>query len=96
MEFKTKSTSMAVERHLPQEADFLFAYATAQGSKAYRNVHTAMEVTTTRKDSEGRLFGSFFVSHLCVNLTDYDKKLPLVPILDLISQDLAAGEENEL
>ena len=29
-------------------------------------------------------------------MTHYAKKLPLTPILDLVSQDLAAEEKNEL
>ena len=84
----------AKPRNLPKEADFLFAYATAPGNKAYRN--DAMNaVTVSHKDDEGRPYGSFFVSHLSSNLTAYAKKLPLAPILDLVSQDLAAGEDNE-
>ena len=80
-------------RRLPRESDFLFAYATAPGKKAYRN-DGPDGVTTQQMDFDGHAFGSFFISSLCANLTDYARKLPLIPILELVSQDLAAEESN--
>ena len=61
----------AKPRHLPREADFLFAYATAPGNKAYRNDPTDIHVPVRQVDQEGRPFGSFFISYLCANLTKY-------------------------
>ena len=63
-------------KRLPRETDFLFAYATAPGNKAYRN-----------------LIGSFFITYLCEYLGDYAHKLPLVPILEAVSQQQTVREE---
>ena len=71
-------------KRLPRETDFLFAYATAPGNKAYRNP----------SDGEPhRPYGSFFITYLCQYLDDYAHKLPLVPILEALSQQQTALEE---
>lgn len=71
-------------RHLPRETDFLFAYATAPGKVAHRRVGGAQDQ-----------LGSFFITSLCHNLTNYAKQLPLAPLLDLVSQELNT-ESNTL
>ena len=91
----SKGTVEVKPRHLPRETDFLFAYATAPGKISYRYVDTSGHGAATHEESTGRPFGSFFISYLCENLESYAEKLPLVPIIDLVSQDLAAGEKNE-
>ena len=81
-----------------KEADFLFAYATAQGNLAYHNFKVESEQTTVEEtDDRNHLYGSFFISHLCDNLTTYAMQFPLVFILvnDLVSQDLAFGRQND-
>lgn len=78
---------------LPREADFLFAYATAPGKKAFRK-DGPVDVTVREVDNDGCQFGSFFISSLSANMGTYAKKLPLIPVLELVSQDLAAEERN--
>ena len=92
---ESKNTIAVKPRHLPRETDFFFAYATAPGKTSYRYVDTSGLATVTREESTGLPYGSFFISYLCDNLTSYAEKLPLTPIIDLVSQDLAAGEKNE-
>lgn len=67
-------------KRLQRETDFLFAYPTAPGCKSYRDTSD----------------GSFFITYLCQYLKIYASELPLVPILEAVSQKQALDDPFEL
>lgn len=80
-----KKNMFTPPKHLVQETDFLFAYATAPQCKAFRNDGAASHP-----------IGSFFITHLHQCLKNYAHKLPLVPILEAVSQQHALEDPYDI
>ena len=84
-ETKDKKYMSTAPKRLARETDFLFAYATVRKRKAYRN-----------EGDPTRPIGSFFITYLCQYLQKYASRLPLVPILEVVSQQHALEDPFEV
>ncbi|KAG1934598.1 caspase-3b [Pimephales promelas] len=65
-------------KRIPVEADFLYAYSTAPGYYAWRNVAQ----------------GSWFISSLCEMLTKYSKQLEIMQIMTRVNHKVALDFES--
>ena len=83
----SKMLNFVPPRRLPQKVDFLFAYATLSGEKAYRN-------DPRPYGADDRSVGSFFITFLTTYLKEYANKLPLTPILDVVCKYQTTDEEH--
>ena len=83
----SKMLNFVPPKRLPQKVDFLFAYATLTGEKAYRNDPRPF-------GADDRTVGSFFITFLTAYLMEYANKLPLTPILDVVCKYQTSDEEH--
>ncbi|XP_015823180.1 caspase-3 [Nothobranchius furzeri] len=75
---ETDSVAGQTSEKIPVEADFLYAYSTAPGYLAWRNVNT----------------GSWFIQSLCKMLESYSGELELMQILTRVNNHVARHYES--
>lgn len=93
-------TTVAPVKHLPLESDFLFSYATAPETKAFRydpnqplSDGACVDIKEVINKKEGFKYGSFYITEMCEALDQYGFVLDLKNIVLYVHQSLQANEK---